>query len=230
MVDQRIVPDLRWIAARYPIYITDGYSGPLPNGEHVGCDNCHVKNSDHYNGLAVDIVPLEPELQMRRQLGRRSPASPSGPSRNRTSRCRPSAGSATTATPATAAATTSTSPGTTRRRRVPARRMGRSLPRQLHRHQSRRQEETPRGPKAPAGPPGGVCPGSDRRRLRPPARRLSRCRRHPRGVHRMRGRCVPESRSRSACLCRARRRRLRQPGRLDPGRLPRRQPASTSRR
>jgi hypothetical protein len=58
MVDNRIVPDLRWIASRYPIYITDGYSGPLPNGEHVGCDNCHVKGSDHYNGLAVDIVPL----------------------------------------------------------------------------------------------------------------------------------------------------------------------------
>jgi hypothetical protein len=58
MVDSRIVPDLRWLAARYPIYVTDGYSGPLPNGEHVGCDNCHVKGSDHYNGLAVDIVPL----------------------------------------------------------------------------------------------------------------------------------------------------------------------------
>jgi hypothetical protein len=58
MVDRRIVPDLRWIAARFPIYVTDGYSGPLPNGEHVGCDNCHVKHSDHYNGLAVDIVPL----------------------------------------------------------------------------------------------------------------------------------------------------------------------------
>ena len=28
MVDSRIVPDLRWIAARFPIYITDGYSGP----------------------------------------------------------------------------------------------------------------------------------------------------------------------------------------------------------
>jgi hypothetical protein len=57
MVDRRILPDLRWIAQRYPIYVTDGYSGPLPDGEHVGCDNCHVKNSDHYNGLAVDIVP-----------------------------------------------------------------------------------------------------------------------------------------------------------------------------
>jgi hypothetical protein len=57
MVDRRIVPDLRWIAQRYPIYVTDGYSGPLPNGEHVGCNGCHVKGSDHYNGLAVDIVP-----------------------------------------------------------------------------------------------------------------------------------------------------------------------------
>jgi hypothetical protein len=58
MVDRRIVPDLRWLAARYPIYVTDGYSGPLPNGEHVGCNDCHVKGSDHYNGVAVDIVPL----------------------------------------------------------------------------------------------------------------------------------------------------------------------------
>ena len=58
MVDKRILPDLRWIAQRYPIYVTDGYSGPLPSGEHVGCDECHVKGSDHYNGLAVDLVPL----------------------------------------------------------------------------------------------------------------------------------------------------------------------------
>jgi hypothetical protein len=58
MVDQRIVPDLRWIAQRYPIFVTDGYSGPLPNGEHAGCDNCHTMGSDHYNGLAVDLVPL----------------------------------------------------------------------------------------------------------------------------------------------------------------------------
>jgi hypothetical protein len=58
MVDRRIVGDLRWIAAHFPIYVTDGYSGPLPDGEHVGCDNCHVRDSDHYNGLAVDVVPL----------------------------------------------------------------------------------------------------------------------------------------------------------------------------
>lgn len=58
MIDSRIVPDLRWIAARFPIYVTEGYSGPLPDGEHVGCRGCHVRHSDHYNGLAVDIVPL----------------------------------------------------------------------------------------------------------------------------------------------------------------------------
>ncbi len=58
MVDSRIVPDLRWIARRFPIYVTDGYSGPLADREHVGCHRCHVKGSDHYNGLAVDIVPL----------------------------------------------------------------------------------------------------------------------------------------------------------------------------
>lgn len=58
MVDSRIVPDLRWIAQHFPIYVTDGYSGPLPDGEHVGCNNCHVKGSDHYNGVAVDVVPL----------------------------------------------------------------------------------------------------------------------------------------------------------------------------
>ncbi|MEX2107612.1 MAG: hypothetical protein WD827_01845 [Solirubrobacterales bacterium] len=58
MVDRRIIPDLRWLAQRFPIYVTDGYSGPLPNGKHAGCDNCHTRNSDHHNGLAVDIVPL----------------------------------------------------------------------------------------------------------------------------------------------------------------------------
>ena len=58
MIDRRIVPDLRWLAGRFPIFVTDGYSGPLPDGEHAGCRGCHVKRSDHYNGLAVDIVPL----------------------------------------------------------------------------------------------------------------------------------------------------------------------------
>ncbi len=39
MVDRRILPNLRWIAKRYPVYVTDGYSGPLPDGSHAGCDN-----------------------------------------------------------------------------------------------------------------------------------------------------------------------------------------------
>ena len=57
MVDSRIIPDLRWLAARYPIFVTDGYSGPLANGEQIGCDECHASASDHLNGLAVDLVP-----------------------------------------------------------------------------------------------------------------------------------------------------------------------------
>jgi hypothetical protein len=59
MVDRRIVPNLRWLAKRFPIYVTDGYSGPLPgSGRQVGCNGCHVRGSDHHNGLAVDIVAL----------------------------------------------------------------------------------------------------------------------------------------------------------------------------
>jgi hypothetical protein len=57
MVDRRILPDLRWIAEHFSIYVTDGYSGPLPGGGHSGCNRCHTRNSDHYNGLAVDLVP-----------------------------------------------------------------------------------------------------------------------------------------------------------------------------
>ncbi|HZK16497.1 MAG TPA: hypothetical protein VFC52_07925 [Solirubrobacterales bacterium] len=59
MVDRRIVPDLRRLAKRFPIYVTDGYSGRLPGGgPQVGCRGCHVRGSDHHNGLAVDIVAL----------------------------------------------------------------------------------------------------------------------------------------------------------------------------
>jgi hypothetical protein len=57
MIDSRLVPDLRWLAAHFPIYITAGYSGPLPDGSYSGCHGCHVGHSDHYNGMAVDIVP-----------------------------------------------------------------------------------------------------------------------------------------------------------------------------
>ena len=157
MVDRRIVPDLRWIAQRFPIYVTDGYSGPLPNGEHVGCHGCHVKGSDHYNGLAVDIVPLERRRQVRRQLGRRSPASPTGPSRARTSPRRPSAGSATTATPATAAATTSTSPGNTPPRRSSSSPNGSKSSRSASQSERKPRHKRPKAPPAPPpGPPGGI--------------------------------------------------------------------------
>jgi hypothetical protein len=57
MIDRRILPDLRWIAEHFPIYVTDGYSGPLPEGGRSGCNRCHTRHSDHYNGLAVDLVP-----------------------------------------------------------------------------------------------------------------------------------------------------------------------------
>ncbi len=57
MIDRRILPNLRWIAQRFPIFITDGYSGNLPDSdEKVGCDGCHTNGSDHHNGLAVDIA------------------------------------------------------------------------------------------------------------------------------------------------------------------------------
>jgi hypothetical protein len=57
MIDKRLVPDLRYLAQHFPIYVTDGYSGPLAGGGYAGCHRCHVAHSDHYNGLAVDIVP-----------------------------------------------------------------------------------------------------------------------------------------------------------------------------
>jgi hypothetical protein len=57
MVDRRIVNDLRYLAQQYPIYVLEGYAGPLAGVGEVGCRRCHVAHSDHYNGLAVDIVP-----------------------------------------------------------------------------------------------------------------------------------------------------------------------------
>lgn len=56
MIDRRLIPDLGYLAANFPIYVTDGYSGPLPAGGWAGCHRCHVAHSDHYNGLAVDLV------------------------------------------------------------------------------------------------------------------------------------------------------------------------------
>jgi hypothetical protein len=63
MVDRRIVPDLRYLSERYPILVEEGYAGPLQGLGQVGCRLCHVKHSDHFNGLAADIVPLAWEGQ-----------------------------------------------------------------------------------------------------------------------------------------------------------------------
>jgi hypothetical protein len=59
MVDRRIIPDLKYLAQTYPIYVVEGYAGPLAGYGEVGCRKCHVTHSDHYNGLATDIVPLD---------------------------------------------------------------------------------------------------------------------------------------------------------------------------
>jgi hypothetical protein len=58
MVDRRIVNNLRYLAQKYPVYVVEGYAGPLAGVGEVGCRKCHVERSDHYNGLAADIVPL----------------------------------------------------------------------------------------------------------------------------------------------------------------------------
>jgi hypothetical protein len=57
-IDKRIKRNLVWIARHFRIYVTEGFAGRLPNGEKVGCPQCHVRHSEHKIGLAVDIVPL----------------------------------------------------------------------------------------------------------------------------------------------------------------------------
>lgn len=46
-IDQRLLPDIRWMKHRYDIFITDGYSR----------DPVHAGNGEHPIGLATDIVP-----------------------------------------------------------------------------------------------------------------------------------------------------------------------------
>ena len=55
-IDRRLIPNLRVINRRFHIYITEGYAGRLPSGRVVGCPSCHVANSDHFTGLALDIA------------------------------------------------------------------------------------------------------------------------------------------------------------------------------
>jgi hypothetical protein len=60
-IDNRIIADLLWIHKKYGIYITDGYSGPLPRSKAAGCyasgSQCHTLAGEHPLGLGVDIVP-----------------------------------------------------------------------------------------------------------------------------------------------------------------------------
>ena len=73
----RILRDLRWIAARFPIYVTDGYSGPLPDGEHVGCNQLpHQRLRPLQRPRGRPRAAERHQRQMRRHLERRSPASP----------------------------------------------------------------------------------------------------------------------------------------------------------
>lgn len=63
MVDSRIVPNLLWIHRKFGIYISDGYSGPLPNGRgSAGCYQsgyqCHTIDGEHPLGIGVDINPV----------------------------------------------------------------------------------------------------------------------------------------------------------------------------
>jgi hypothetical protein len=57
-IDKRIKRQLVWLARHFKIYVTEGFAGKLPSGKKVGCPGCHVSQSEHKIGLAVDIVPL----------------------------------------------------------------------------------------------------------------------------------------------------------------------------
>ncbi len=59
MVDRRLIGDLRYLSAHFAITINEGYAGPLPQNPRriIGCPRCHVADSDHKNGMAVDIGP-----------------------------------------------------------------------------------------------------------------------------------------------------------------------------
>ena len=60
MVDRRIVPDLRWIAAALPdLRHRRLLRARCPTANTSAATTATSSDSDHYNGLAVDIVPLE---------------------------------------------------------------------------------------------------------------------------------------------------------------------------
>lgn len=57
-IDSRIVDQLRWITDNFEVFVIEGFAGPLPSGEPVGCPGCHVRTSEHKIGLAVDLIPI----------------------------------------------------------------------------------------------------------------------------------------------------------------------------
>jgi hypothetical protein len=61
MIDRRLIGNLRYLSAHFAIFINEGYAGPLPQNPRriIGCPSCHVADSDHKNGLAVDIGPRQ---------------------------------------------------------------------------------------------------------------------------------------------------------------------------
>lgn len=61
MIDRRLIRNLRYLNAHFAIYISEGYAGPLPQNPRriIGCPRCHVADSDHKNGLALDIGPRQ---------------------------------------------------------------------------------------------------------------------------------------------------------------------------
>ena len=235
MVDRRIVPDLRWIAAALPDLHHRRLLRAAARRRARRLHRLPRRALRPLNGLAVDIVPLNGDGNcdatwrgITRLAHWAEPA--------RTSRGRPSAGSATTATPATAAATTSTSPGSTRpappnpsspngskssRPRPPA-------------PASRASRGPPHRPEAAHAASGGISHRPLRRPLT--ARRLRLPRAHGSvrshatvmraadvALRRMRADALDRHRVRyRRSSLRSRLGRLRRDRRLDPGRLPRR--------
>jgi hypothetical protein len=59
-IDSRIRRDVVWLAKHFRIYVVEGFAGRLPSGRKIGCPKCHVDNSEHKIGLALDIVPYVP--------------------------------------------------------------------------------------------------------------------------------------------------------------------------
>ena len=214
---------------RFPIYVTDGYSGPLPNGEHVGCHGCHVKR----------LRPLQRARRRHRPARLRAPAATrTGAAITRLARwAEPRQNQPAPALPL----------GRLRRRRRP--RLRQPPAPLLEPRRRRRSSSSPNGSKSsrPAAPVAGrseaaaaapQAPSAGRRRHRADRRRpplAAASRRPPSG-----GICAPAAteprvlgwaadappRSSIARMRhrrrRSRRARLRRARRLDPGRLPRR--------